>query len=99
SQSLWLRPRGFAFLDGNGLFDWRPLTDQYLASPTPQSADARAIAFDLMTTYAPLCRSMAEPNRRPRGQTHRIVQRIQTLRQGRSRGRFRSLRARFTRRR
>jgi hypothetical protein len=42
SNSLWLRSRAFSFLDGaTAVFDWRPLSDQYNISPTPQSADAR----------------------------------------------------------
>jgi len=47
SNSLWLRTQPFSFLDGaTAVFDWRPLTDQYNVSSTPQSANARAMAAD-----------------------------------------------------
>jgi hypothetical protein len=47
SQSLWLRTHPFSFLDGaTAVFDWRPLTHDYNVSPTPQNADARAMASD-----------------------------------------------------
>jgi len=51
SQSLWLRNRPISFLEGAAaVFDWQPLTDRYNVSPTPQSADARAIASDFWIT-------------------------------------------------
>jgi hypothetical protein len=47
TQSLWLRTQPFSFLDGaTAVFDWTPTTDRYNVSPTPQSADARAMASD-----------------------------------------------------
>jgi hypothetical protein len=47
SQSLWLRTQRPSFIEGAAsVFDWRPLTHAYNVSPTPQSADARAIASD-----------------------------------------------------
>jgi hypothetical protein len=47
SQSLWLRTRSFSFVDGaTAVFDWQPLSHHYNVSPTPQSADTRAMASD-----------------------------------------------------
>jgi len=33
-----------------GVFDWTPLTERYNIAPTPQNADARAIASDFIVT-------------------------------------------------
>src|SRR5215467_15582618 len=64
SQSLWLRNRPFSLLDGAmAVFDWRPLTDQYNVSPTPQSADARAIASDFYTPGPAALRNRTYPLR------------------------------------
>jgi hypothetical protein len=47
SQSLWLRTRSFSFVDGaTAVFDWQPLSHHCNVSPTPQSADTRAMASD-----------------------------------------------------
>ena len=41
----------FPFLDGTtAVYDWQPVTDLYNVSPTPQSADARAMASDFFIT-------------------------------------------------
>jgi hypothetical protein len=61
AQSLWLRNRPFSFLDGaTAVFDWRPLTDNYNVSPTPQTADARAMAFDFFAVGEDMRAALAE---------------------------------------
>ena len=50
-HSLHLRKRPFSFTDGlASAFDYRPLSDGYNVSATPQIADARAIASDFIVT-------------------------------------------------
>ena len=50
-HSLALRKRPFSFTDGlSGVFDHTPLSAGYVISPTPQAADARAIASDFIVT-------------------------------------------------
>lgn len=49
--SLTLRQDPFSF--GEGLasaFDWAPISQKYNVSPTPNAADARAIASDFIVT-------------------------------------------------
>ena len=49
--SLGLRKRPFSFSDGlTAVFDYAPISASYHISPTPQIADARAIASDFMAT-------------------------------------------------
>jgi hypothetical protein len=51
SNSLWLRKHPFSFTDGlASVFDYKTITDGYNVSPTPQNADARAIASDFVVT-------------------------------------------------
>jgi len=58
---LGLRKHPFSFLDGaSGVFDWSPLTQDYNTSPTPQSADARAIASDFIITGNDLRAALSE---------------------------------------
>ncbi len=50
-RSLALRKQPFSFLDGlSSAFDYTRLTDSYHVSPTPNAADARAIASDFIVT-------------------------------------------------
>ena len=49
--SLGLRKRPFSFSEGlAGVFDPVSMSASYYISPTPQSADSRAIASDFFTT-------------------------------------------------
>ena len=51
SQSLFLRKHPFSFIDGaTGVFDWTPIAARYNIAPSPQNADARAIASDFIVT-------------------------------------------------
>jgi hypothetical protein len=60
-RSLFLRKHPFSFIDGaNGVFDWTPLTQRYNIAPTPQNADARAIASDFIITGNDLRAALAE---------------------------------------
>ena len=64
SQTLWLRTRPFSFLDGaRAVFDWRPLTHDYNVSPTPQSADARAMASDFYAVGEDMRAALSEYGR------------------------------------
>jgi hypothetical protein len=64
SQSLWLRSRPFSFLEGaTAVFDWSPLTDRYNVSPTPQTADARAMASDFYAVGDDMRAALAEYGR------------------------------------
>ncbi|MGE0853629.1 MAG: hypothetical protein AB7O44_29115 [Hyphomicrobiaceae bacterium] len=64
SQSLFLRTDPFSFIDGaTGIFDWTPLTARYNVSPTPQIADARAIASDFIITGNDLRAALAQYGR------------------------------------
>jgi hypothetical protein len=50
-NSLTLRKRPFSFSDGlSAVFDHTPLSAEYIISPTPQAADARAMASDFIVT-------------------------------------------------
>jgi hypothetical protein len=61
SQSLFLRKLPFSFIDGlTGVFDWTPLTDRYNIAPTPENADARAMASDFIITGNDLRSALAE---------------------------------------
>jgi len=61
SRSLFLRTHPFTFIDGaTGVFDWTPLTQRYHVSPTPQIADAQAIASDFIITGNDLRSALAE---------------------------------------
>ena len=60
-HSLWLRKRSFSFIDGaTTVFDWTPITAHYDVSPTPENADARAIASDFIVTGNDLRSALAE---------------------------------------
>jgi hypothetical protein len=51
SSSLFLRKSHFTFSEGlASAFDWMPIAEHYNISPSPQSADARAIASDFIVT-------------------------------------------------
>jgi len=64
SQSLWLRNRPFSLLDGaTAVFDWTPLTDRYNVSPTPQSAEAGAMASDFYVVGNDMRAALAEYGR------------------------------------
>jgi len=64
SQSLWLRTRPFSFIEGAAsAFDWQPLTREYSVSPTPQGADARAMASDFYVTGDDMRAALAEYGR------------------------------------
>jgi hypothetical protein len=61
SQSLFLRKQAFSFIDGaTSVFDWTPLTDRYNIAPTPENADARAMASDFIITGNDLRSALAE---------------------------------------
>ena len=61
SQSLFLRKHPFAFIDGaSGIFDWSPITEHYNIAPSPENADARAIASDFIITGNDLRTALAE---------------------------------------
>jgi len=50
-QSLTLRKSSFSFSEGlASAFDWTPVSRSYNVSPTPNAADARAIASDFIVT-------------------------------------------------
>jgi len=50
-QSLTLRKQPFSFTDGlTSAFDYTPFIHSYNLSPTPNAADARAIASDFIAT-------------------------------------------------
>ena len=50
-QWLALRKRRFSFTEGfASAFDWSPISRSYNVSPTPDAADARAIASDFIVT-------------------------------------------------
>jgi hypothetical protein len=50
-QSLTLRKQPFSFTEGfASAFDWTPISQKYNVSPTPNAADARAIASDFIVT-------------------------------------------------
>ena len=50
-NSLTLRKEPFSFADGlSAVFDYTPVSANYHISPTPQIADARAIASDFLAT-------------------------------------------------
>ena len=64
-QSLALRKRPFSFLDGlTSAFDYSRITEKYNVSPTPQSADARAIASDFLVTGDDMRAALADYGRR-----------------------------------
>ena len=61
SQSLFLRKQPFSFIDGAAsVFDWTPITERYNVAPTPENADARAIASDFIITGNDLRAALAE---------------------------------------
>jgi len=61
ASSLFLRKHPFSLIDGAiGVFDWTPITDLYHLAPTPQSADARAIASDFIVTGNDLRSALAD---------------------------------------
>ena len=50
-QSLALRKHPFSFTDGlASAFDYTPISQKYNVSPTPNAADACAIASDFIVT-------------------------------------------------
>jgi hypothetical protein len=50
-QFLALRKHAFSFTEGlASAFDWTPVSRSYNISPTPNIADARAIASDFIVT-------------------------------------------------
>jgi hypothetical protein len=50
-QSLTLRKHPFSFTEGlASAFDYTPISQKYNVSPTPNAADARAIASDFLVT-------------------------------------------------
>ena len=50
-QSLTLRKHPFSFSEGlASAFDYTPVSQKYNVSPTPNAADARAIASDFIAT-------------------------------------------------
>jgi hypothetical protein len=63
-STLALRKRPFSFSDGlTSAFDWTPITENYNASATPGSADARAIASDFRVTGDDLRVALSEYGR------------------------------------
>ena len=51
SHSPFLRKHLFSFIDGaTAVFEWTPITQHYNIAPTPQTADAHAIASDFIIT-------------------------------------------------
>jgi hypothetical protein len=60
-HSLALRKYPFSFVEGlASAFDYIPLTDSYHVSPTPNAADARAIASDFIETGNDLRSALSE---------------------------------------
>jgi hypothetical protein len=49
-QLLALRKHRFSFTEGASAFDYTPIVNAYNVSPTPNVADARAIASDFIAT-------------------------------------------------
>ena len=63
-QSLALRMRPFSFTDGlASAFDYTPLSRFYNVSPTPNAADARAIASDFIMTGNDMRTALADYGR------------------------------------
>jgi len=63
-HSLALRKHPFSFTDGlASAFDWTPVSHSYDISPTPQAADARAIASDFIVTGNDMRAALADYGR------------------------------------
>jgi hypothetical protein len=60
-QSLTLRWHPFSFTEGfASAFDWTPISQKFNVSPTPNAADARAIASDFIVTGSDMRTALAD---------------------------------------
>jgi hypothetical protein len=63
-QSLTLRKQPFSFTEGfASAFDWAPISQKYNVSPTPNAADARAMASDFIVTGSDMRAALADYGR------------------------------------
>ena len=63
-ESLTLRKHPFSFTEGlASAFDWTPVSQKYNVSPTPNAADARAIASDFIATGNDMRAALADYGR------------------------------------
>ena len=63
-ESLALRRQAFSFTEGfASAFDYTPISQKYNVSPTPNAADARAIASDFIATGNDMRTALADYGR------------------------------------